>query len=64
MEGKEEIEGVPRPLGGDYVVVDKADAVPKRGVLFVEARIRDDVITDPQLQVVVSKVRVVLLLLC
>jgi hypothetical protein len=63
MEEKEAIEAVPRSLGGDYVFVDKADVVPKRGVLFVEARIRDDVITDPQLQVVVSKVRIVLLLL-
>jgi hypothetical protein len=61
MEEKEEIEAVPRSLGGDYVVVDKAEVVPRRGILFVEARIRDDVITDPQLQVVVSKVRIVLL---
>ena len=63
MEEKEEIEAAPRSLGGDYVFVDKADKVPKRGGLFVEARIRDDVITDPQLQVVVSRVRGVLLLL-
>ncbi len=63
MEEKEEIEEVPRSLGGDYVFVNKGDVVPKSGVLFVEARIRDDVITDPQLQVVVSKVRGVLLFL-
>jgi hypothetical protein len=64
MHEKEEIEAVPRPLGGEYVVVDKADVIPKRGILFVEARIRDDVTTDSQLQVVVSKVRIVLLLSC
>lgn len=63
MAEKGEIEAVPRSLGGDYVFVNKADVVPRRGVLFVEARIRDNVVTDPQLQVVVSKVRIVLLLL-
>jgi hypothetical protein len=52
-----------RPLGGDYVVVDKQNASSKRGVLFVEARIRDDVIKDPQLEVGVSAVRIVLLLI-
>lgn len=42
-------------LGGDYVVVEKRDA--KNGVLFIEAKIRDEVINNPHQEVMVSKVR-------
>jgi len=42
-------------LGGDYVVVEKRDA--KHGVLFIEAKIRDEVINNPHQEVIVSKVR-------
>jgi pachytene checkpoint protein 2 len=59
---EEKGEAAIRPFGGDYVVVDKQDASSKRGVLFVEARIRDDVMKDPQLEVGVSEVRIVLLI--
>jgi hypothetical protein len=42
-------------LGEDYVVVEKRDA--KNGVLFIEAKIRDEVINNPHQEVMVSKVR-------
>jgi hypothetical protein len=54
MEEKVKTEVGIQPLEGDYVVVDKQDASSKRGVLFVEARMRDDVM----LVVGVSQVRI------
>jgi hypothetical protein len=42
------------PLNGNDVLVEKCDA--KRGVLFIEAKIRDDVISNPHQKVLVSKV--------
>jgi hypothetical protein len=44
-------------LGGDYVMVGKQDIAAKEGVLFIEARIRDELMLNPQLKVSVSKVR-------
>lgn len=45
-------------LGEDYVVVSKQNLPSKCGVLFIEARIRDSVMKDPDLEAVVSKVRI------
>jgi hypothetical protein len=42
--------------GGDYVVVGQRDASSKGSTIFVEARIRDDLMNDPHQQVMVSKV--------
>jgi hypothetical protein len=44
-------------LGSDYVVVGKQDIAAKEGVLFIEARIRDELMLNPQLKVSVSKAR-------
>ncbi len=46
-----------RPLGGDYVIVDKQGVTSKQGVLFIEARIRSDVVSDPKLEIGFSKAR-------
>ena len=40
-----------------YVMVGKQDVSTFQGTLFIEARIRDDVVRDPQLEISVSKVR-------
>ena len=55
MDDKSEEENM--LLGGNFVVVEKRDASTKRGTLFIEARIRDDLMEDPQQEVVESKVR-------
>jgi pachytene checkpoint protein 2 len=44
-------------LSGDYVMVGKQDVSTIQGTLFIEARIRDDVVRDPQLEISVTKVR-------
>jgi hypothetical protein len=44
-------------LRGGYVMVGKQDVSTIQGTLFIEARIRDDVVRDPQLEISVSKVR-------
>jgi hypothetical protein len=38
-------------------MVGKQDVSTIQGTLFIEARIRDDVVRDPQLEISVSKVR-------
>ena len=55
MEDKSEEENM--LLGGNFVVVEKRDTSTKRGTLFIEARIRDDLMEDPHQEVVESKVR-------
>jgi hypothetical protein len=45
-----------RSLEGDFVVIGKQDFSSKKGVLFVEARIRDELMEDPQLTIGVSQV--------
>lgn len=43
-------------LGGEYVVVDKQSVAAKEGVLFIEARIRDEWMMNPEVKVSVPKV--------
>jgi pachytene checkpoint protein 2 len=60
---EEKADGSKGTLGGDYVVVNKHDDSSKHGVLFVEARIRDDLMSDPHQQIMVSKVKETLCLI-
>ena len=43
-------------LGGEYVVVDKQSVAAKEVVLFIEARIRDEWMMNPEVKVSVPKV--------
>jgi pachytene checkpoint protein 2 len=54
---EEEPDDSKRSFGRDHVVARKQDVSTKKGTLFVEARIRDEVMNDPRLKIGVSKVK-------